>query len=99
MYASTILIGAGALMVTTVQTAEGYTTIVAGQLHPFGSIAVSVAAMSANQPTAAMAQSAVEAFFTALVKTLGYTAPTATPTTPCRTSTSRRPATGPRSTI
>ena len=56
---------------TTEQTAKGYTTIVAGQLQPASGPAVVIVAVSADQPTAAKAQAALQAFFKPLIATLG----------------------------
>lgn len=70
-YAPNSLIGSGALVVTTEQTAKGYTTIVTGQLKPASGPAVVVVAISRDQPTAAKAQAALQAFFKSLITTLG----------------------------
>jgi hypothetical protein len=66
-YATNAQIGSGALYVTTTQTTQGYTTIVAGQLQPASGPAIAVAAIAAGQPTAAQAQATLQAFFTALL--------------------------------
>jgi hypothetical protein len=73
-YASASMIGAGALMVTTIQTAKGFTTIVAGQLRPSGSPAVAVSAISSDQPTAAKSQAALQGFFKSLLATIASAA-------------------------
>ncbi len=70
-YASASQIGSGALVVTVEQTAKGYTTIIAGQLQPASGPAVTVVAVSADQPSAAKAQAALQAFFKPLLATLG----------------------------
>src|SRR5579859_4846423 len=70
-YASDSQIGSGALIVTTTKTTKGYTTIVAGQLQPTSGPTVVIVAVSANQPTAAKAQAALQAFFKPLITTLG----------------------------
>jgi hypothetical protein len=69
-YAPDSQIGSGALVVTTEQTAQGYTTIVAGQLRPASGPAVVIVAVSANQPTAAKTQAALQAFFKPLLTTI-----------------------------
>jgi hypothetical protein len=66
-YATDAQIGSGALYVTTTQTAQGYTTVVAGQLQPANGPAIAVAAIAADQPTAAQAQTTLQAFFTSLL--------------------------------
>jgi hypothetical protein len=70
-YASASQIGSGALIVVTSQSAKGYTTIVAGQIQPASGPAAVVIAVSANQPTAAQAQSALQGFFKPMLTTLG----------------------------
>jgi hypothetical protein len=66
-YATRAQIGSGALYVTTTQTAQGYTTVVAGQLQPANGPAIAVAAIATGQPTAAQAQATLQAFFTSLL--------------------------------
>lgn len=66
-YASNALIGSGALYVTATHTSKGYTTIVAGQLRPANGPVIALAAISADQPTAAKSQAALQSFFAALL--------------------------------
>ena len=69
-YATASQIGSGALVVTTSQAFQGYTTIVAGQLQPANGPTVVVTAAVSNQPTAAKAQSALVAFFKPFISSL-----------------------------
>lgn len=70
-YASASWIGSGALIASTTQAAQGYATVVTGQLQPASGPAVVVVAVAASQPTAAQAQSALQAFFKPLTAALG----------------------------
>ncbi len=70
-YMSNSRIGSGALVVTMEPSAKGYTAIVAGQLQPASGPAVVIVAISRDQPTAAKAQAALQAFFQSLITTLG----------------------------